>query len=502
MRTAVVIVAAHNTAHYIQEAIDSIRRSATRVGPGWQVDIRVGVDGCDATACALDAIGESYWWSPTNVGCFRLRNSLIALGAADVYLPFDSDDVMLPQYLPVLLEVLPKAGVAGVARFEVGPRLEQSVPPTVKRYAEVGGGNGAFSRAAWDQLGSYWTAHRGGMDLELMDRARKAGIPWAAVHTPLFLRRRNPTSLTQGPFTRRGTPMRTAALDAIATRAQDATCIHEPLATTPLSWCPRHPVARAKREGPAPTWALHAAPVPMTRLAVLLTAYQASAWVLDAVQSIQASASALPAGVTVDLRIGVDACDTTARVLAAAGVGYYRPAENVGTYVLRNSLALVAPADAYVMFDADDLMRLPFLPTVARALETSAYVGPGRVDSDMRGGPRHVKPYAHGVCAVRHDLWTALGGYHAERYAADQDLCLRATDCAGVWIPRDVAETPLYVRRRHPDSLSQHPDTNGGARVRRHAQQRMAHRRLRGGGWCAAMPSTPLTYVVPSMVEE
>lgn len=240
MRHAVVLMAARETSAYIEEAMRSVRESAARVA-GWHVTLLVAVDACEETALALRLLGEPHYWSPEHVGCFLLRNSLAALAGpgVDAFLPFDSDDVMLPDYLPSLLTVVTPDTMAGAARYEVGEQLEHASPPTVRLWRCVGG-SCAIGAEAWRRLGGYWTAHRTAMDTELCDRARRAHIAWRAVDTPLFLRRRNPRSLTQSYRTTWGSAMRAAAVADIAQRKQDKSLIEIPLDTTPLTfWHPQ-----------------------------------------------------------------------------------------------------------------------------------------------------------------------------------------------------------------------------------------------------------------------
>lgn len=227
MRRAAVIMTARDTAAYISEAVASVYASIAQVA-GWEVQCLVAVDDCPETRHRLTLMGHAHWYSSTNVGTFVLRNSLALLAEGlydtEVILNFDSDDVMLPLYLPALLAAAAPDRLVGAARYEVGPALEQEHPPRIKPWACVGG-NCAIGIDAWRQLGGYWTTHRLAMDTELCDRARKLGIPWRAIEAPLFLRRRNPRSLTQSYGTAHGSAQRAAAVADIARRRDDHTLV-------------------------------------------------------------------------------------------------------------------------------------------------------------------------------------------------------------------------------------------------------------------------------------
>lgn len=222
MRRAAVIMTARDTVAYIDAAVTSVLASAAQVA-GWHVHLLIAVDACEETSRQLLSLDRPHWYAQRRVGSFVLRNSLAAIALmndeVDVILNFDSDDVMLPLYLPALLEACPRDGLAGAARFEVGAQLEQEQPPRIKPWACVGG-NCAIGIEAWRRLGGYWTEHWTAMDTELCDRARKGRMPWRAVETPLFLRRRNPRSMTQGYATGWGSALRAAAVGAIAARRE------------------------------------------------------------------------------------------------------------------------------------------------------------------------------------------------------------------------------------------------------------------------------------------
>lgn len=244
MKRAAVLMTARDTAAYIGEAVHSVYASIAQVA-GWDVQLLIAVDDCPETRRTLTLLGHAHWYTTEQVGTFVLRNSLASLaGAVDALVSFDSDDVMSPLYLAALLAAMQPDRLIGTARYEVNERLEHGYPTRTTAWACVGG-SCALGIEAWQRLGGYWTAHRVGMDTELCDRARKAGLPWVAVERPLFLRRRNPRSLTQGFLTSFGSAQRQAALVDIETRRADRALVYVEPEMAPLRFwsagdgCPR-----------------------------------------------------------------------------------------------------------------------------------------------------------------------------------------------------------------------------------------------------------------------
>lgn len=190
-----VIVAAHKADAWIGECLASIQSQEPL--EGWTYEIRIGVDGCLETRDALRARNTPHWWSPVNVGCYKIRNALMAKGAADAYAIFDADDVMLPWYLRTLLAILGD-GIAAGARIGMDEHGNVGAEPTVYPHLH---GVGVFSAAAMRKLGGFrpWRIRA---DADAYLRAKRLDIPITKHNeSPLFLRRSHPASLTNHPAT-------------------------------------------------------------------------------------------------------------------------------------------------------------------------------------------------------------------------------------------------------------------------------------------------------------
>jgi hypothetical protein len=231
-------------------------------------------------------------------------------------------------------------------------------------------------------------------------------------------------------------------------------------------------------------------------VAVIIAAYQAQArWLVECIGSIEESA--FQADVRLDIRVGVDGCQQTATYLDDLITPYWWSPVNVGPYVMRNSLIALAPADAFVAFDADDVMLTTYFSTVLPLLRPYALVGPSRLECDEHLTRIERKPYRHGVCAFRAELLGRLGGYKAERLAADVDFIARART---VGIVPHVTKESCYLRRRHSASLTHAVGTAKGSATREEARRRMERQRLSAGHRVYVEPvTTPLVRMPEAM---
>jgi glycosyltransferase involved in cell wall biosynthesis len=229
----------------------------------------------------------------------------------------------------------------------------------------------------------------------------------------------------------------------------------------------------------------------MNTCAVLLSAWNVEpSWLLEAIASVNEQ---LPReGWRYELRLGVDGCEATARALREEGVPFWWSSENVGAYVMRNSLAELAPADAFSIFDADDQMLPGYLFHCLRVVEKGDIAGADRVEKSKNG--TKVKRFKSGVCVIPEKAWRRLGGFRGDRVSSDTDLLLRARHLRFKVVRVRKA---LYVRRVHPDSLTNAPATGGRSGIRR--QIKLRHHRLRARRRLVApMATTPLELVTPN----
>jgi hypothetical protein len=193
-----------------------------------------------------------------------------------------------------------------------------------------------------------------------------------------------------------------------------------------------------------------------------MAAYRATEWIRCALDSIRRQQQSV--GWAYSLRIGVDGCDETSELLLYEHEPHWFSPKNVGPYVMRNSLIALAPASAYAVFDADDVMMPEYLTTLLRWMGDGV-AGGSRLRADPSGAVTSGRrvPYQSGVALFSHRAWERLGGYRAWPIAADHDLILRAK-ALGISVTRP--RRPIYLRRTHKGSLTQDPVTGYGTHAR------------------------------------
>jgi hypothetical protein len=182
-------------------------------------------------------------------------------------------------------------------------------------------------------------------------------------------------------------------------------------------------------------------------------------------------------GWTHEMRVGVDGCSATAAILQKNRIPFYYNKENVGTYIMANSLIAVGPADIYSRFDADDYMLPQYLKTI---IPVALQYGIAHAGYRLPGG--HSKPRVGQVTMTAATL-AALGGFAEARCHSDRDFARRAA-LAGLDIQamrNDIRlQAPLFIKGMRPDSLTHNPKYGYFSKYRKQVRSELAKLRDEG----------------------
>ncbi len=256
----------------------------------------------------------------------------------------------------------------------------------------------------------------------------------------------------------------------------------------------------------------------MKIISVIIAAFHAAEFVKKAANSVLAQH--LPEGYRLQLILGIDGCDATAK--AAAGVVDERLQVivmdgNYGTYITFNTMMQFALGELIVRFDADDVMLDGFLykqidvfeqrPEVWLTWTRSRYID--RYDTAIPDPARdasipledwEIRSAADGQFMIRRELWMALGGFKPWRCNADTDFLIRMKFLGH---PEWGINEVLYLRRIHPDSLTQCAATGYDSELRRTIRDTMERekRALTSAEHCRVEPVVGKTRSIISPAE-
>ena len=205
-------------------------------------------------------------------------------------------------------------------------------------------------------------------------------------------------------------------------------------------------------------------PKVLPKVSVIITAYQAPETILKCLESvIQQDYKG-----ELEVLIGIDGCPETKAIIETLNLPdnfhVYYSEENVGTYILSNSLIDQATGEYFLRFDSDDQMYSDML---TQLVDTNASFVRCQFDWEDWITKRHIDTKGQFTCGAlfgKTDIVKQIGGYKAWRCAADSDL-LRRLEKMGEWVYR--LPKVLYKRYRMPNSLTVTEETNMRSELRK-----------------------------------
>jgi len=202
MNSVTVIIPVFSNTKFINECINSVKESAK----GFDCQILVGVDGCEVTEKHI--VKNKYVFSECevyvfnrNIGCYSVRNNLLAMAKNENVIFFDSDDIMGVDLVKTCLSELEKNDfiVFDFEQFEDG---KDKVT-----YEKDAHGCFACKKSLFETYGYYesWIC---GADTEFRERLYSFNVHPKHIEKALFKRRMHRKNLTISPKYGMGTAQR------------------------------------------------------------------------------------------------------------------------------------------------------------------------------------------------------------------------------------------------------------------------------------------------------
>ena len=193
-------------------------------------------------------------------------------------------------------------------------------------------------------------------------------------------------------------------------------------------------------------------------ISIIIPAHEAQNYIEECLDSISIDKN-------IEILIGVDNCEKTLTELLRIRNKYsklriFKSSQNVGPYVIRNTLANYANFENFLFFDADDIMN----PRLLKILSTYANNNIVRFKYlDFKNGTvpyiskDYHKPVAHGVFYIPKVIFNKIGGFQDWKCGADTEFIKRCEK--NRVFPVELNEY-LFYRRIHNNSLTQNINTN------------------------------------------
>lgn len=200
----------------------------------------------------------------------------------------------------------------------------------------------------------------------------------------------------------------------------------------------------------------------MEGISVLITAFKAESFIEDCVYSLMHQETSFP----YEIIIGIDECPDTLEVAKnLPNISVYYNENNVGTFVMRNTLVKKAKFDNLVFFDSDDIAKDNLLQVMFDSLQQTDLARCNFYNFKSFGNYIRCTVPAFGVFGIRKNVFLSLNGFQCcWKFGSDSEFIAR---CEQFSKTDTLIEDGLFFRRVHPNSLTQNPETGMNSKARK-----------------------------------
>jgi glycosyltransferase involved in cell wall biosynthesis len=207
----------------------------------------------------------------------------------------------------------------------------------------------------------------------------------------------------------------------------------------------------------------------MKRISVVVPTYKNTRFIDECINSIIESIGDSDS----EVLVGIDCCEeTTAHVQSKEydqRVRFFLFEQNVGPYVIKNTLAEISDSENILFFDSDDIMRPNMVDDILERLNLFKIVRPmfinffdGEDTSLIEKTTSHM--FAEGVFGMNKSVFMSMNGFEPWRCAADTDFKIRLGKNL---IMAGKTKSVSFFRRKHESNLTKSKETNFASETRR-----------------------------------
>lgn len=203
----------------------------------------------------------------------------------------------------------------------------------------------------------------------------------------------------------------------------------------------------------------------MKGVSIIVTAWHTEKYIEECLESIQ-NQTYFKNHKGYEILIGVDGCENTLNKLKDIVDKYknltvYYFEENVGTYIVTNTLCNIAKYDYLIRFDSDDIMKEDMVEKMIKHIteKNCDYVIPKTTELKSKN---RVK-MAQGHILLKKSVFTKFGGFRPFICGADSELQTRLRP----YIKISILPDSVSYFRTHNESLTTKNDTGAKSEYRR-----------------------------------
>ncbi|MFA5759756.1 MAG: glycosyltransferase family A protein [Clostridia bacterium] len=198
---------------------------------------------------------------------------------------------------------------------------------------------------------------------------------------------------------------------------------------------------------------------------IIIPAYQSQNYIIECIESI--INQNIPS--QVEILIGIDNCDLTKDVITEWNkdknlVSMFWFNNNVGPYLIKNTLGNIAQYEYLIFFDSDDIMESKLIESTKECSHRATTTRYKYSSLNETGKDVHVFPCAEGSFGIWKEDFISIGGFLPWRCAADTEFRSRVR--RNFSSPEIVINDTMFKYRAHNNSLTMKEETGFNSEIR------------------------------------
>jgi glycosyltransferase involved in cell wall biosynthesis len=184
-----------------------------------------------------------------------------------------------------------------------------------------------------------------------------------------------------------------------------------------------------------------------------------------------------------EILVGIDKCENTLNHIKLnkydKRIRFFYFENNVGPYIIKNTLTNISKSSDILFFDSDDVMKENMIPDILSNLKFYSCVKPMYINFNNNENhtllkDRLSKTFGEGVFAIKKNVFLNLNGFEGWRCAADSEFNSRLFKNKN---SLTYTKSLSFYRRIHNNSLTSKPETGYSSELRRNYVKTMNKRK-------------------------
>lgn len=435
-----IIIPAFNASRFLGECLDSIINQKVNS----DVEILLGIDNCQSTLDWFNTNKDKYknvdvYWFEENVGPYIVKNTLVDYAKNEKILFFDADDIMKNDMVFDFLNKIKKCDIVKFKYQDFNDNHGTQNYINVNAYSE---GIFGIKKSIFNNLNGF-EGWRCAADTEFHARAIFYNKKYDNVDVVSFYRRIHDKNLTLKSDTGYSSDLRKKYINIINDKIRNK------------NYFIKNKIVKNTKK-----ILIDEKKFNEDGLSVIIPAWKASRFIDDCVDSI------LNQNIfnsKLEILIGIDACKDTLNHIQSSNkyknIKVFWFKENVGPYVIRNTLTDYASNKNIIFFDSDDIMLPNMISKILSNLNNTNVVRYNFYNCKNINESNKIisSGFAGGTFGITKELFESLKGFEPWLCAADGEFIKR---CNHKKIETCHMKQPLFIRRLHDNNLTTNKNTS------------------------------------------